>query len=280
MGTAQLTGKYGITNHCNKNSEKKMLGFLDFCYQNSFTNFDTAFNYGSEKIIGKFIKINNIKNINLSTKVPSLKEIKNSKKLQYIKSCLEQMSNNLNVNNIQTVYFHDENDLNFFKLNAREILKIKNFYRVQNLGFSIYSKKSLDKIEKIIQIKTVQLPMNILNSEFYKTISKKIIVARSIFLQGLLINPNLKSRNKILNNFSNKLINFSKENKVDLYNLCLSFVLSNKRVKKIVLGFDSIKQVKKLLNFKCSSVNEDDLAFIQKILNKKDLDFIKDPRKW
>ena len=279
VGTAQLIGNYGITNFSN-NNEKKILLFLDFCYNNSFVNFDTALEYRCEKIIGKFIKINNIKNINISSKIPSLRNIKKSKKLDYIRQCIERMTNDLNVNTIHNLYFHDERDFYFFRLNRKDIMKIVSSYKIKNLGFSIYSKNFLNKIEKINEIKTIQLPINIVNRDFANINSKKKIIARSIFLQGLLINNKLKIKNKIFKKFNKQLHNFSKQFNIDLYDLCLSYVLGNKEIKQIVLGFDNIRHIKKLLDFKYKPVNEYYLEILKNIIDKKELNIIKDPRKW
>ena len=56
IGTAQLVNNYGVANQNDKKTKKKILEFLEFCFKNNLKCFDTAFNYGSEKIIGEFIK--------------------------------------------------------------------------------------------------------------------------------------------------------------------------------------------------------------------------------
>ena len=142
IGTAQLVNNYGVANQNDKKTKKKILEFLEFCFKNNLKCFDTAFNYGSEKIIGEFIKKNYIKNVKINSKIPSLKLLNNTKKLDFIKKNLDNSLNNLNLNTLDTVYFHDENDKDFFISNIFEIKEIFKKYKIKNLGFSIYSKKS------------------------------------------------------------------------------------------------------------------------------------------
>ena len=115
IGTAQLVRRYGISNYSKKKSSKNLFRFLEFCLKNSINSFDTAFDYGSEKIIGDFIKSNNVKNFFLSTKIPSLKKIKDADKINAIKRQIEDSYKNLNIDSLDSIYFHDEIDYYFFK---------------------------------------------------------------------------------------------------------------------------------------------------------------------
>ena len=58
IGTAQLGENYGISNKNIDYEIKSRIEFLDFCYQNGFHSFDTAYTYkNSHKIIGKNFSI-------------------------------------------------------------------------------------------------------------------------------------------------------------------------------------------------------------------------------
>ena len=85
IGTAQLVNNYGVANQNDKKTKKKIVKFLEFCFKNYLKSFDTAFNYGSEKLIGEFIKKNYIKNVKKNSKIPSLKLLNSTKKLDFIK---------------------------------------------------------------------------------------------------------------------------------------------------------------------------------------------------
>ena len=278
VGTAQLVKNYGITNYNKKKNKKNFFEFLEFCVENSLYSFDAAFNYGSEKVIGEFIKKNNVKNFKVSTKIPSLKFLKSNQKIDFIDRKIDLSINNLSY--LDTVYFHDENDLNFFKSNQSQIINLFKKYKIKKLGFSIYSKHVLKSLIKNKNIDSIQLPLNIVNKDFCKIKTKKNIVARSIFLQGLLINSKIKSQNSILKNFNKKIFKLSNEKKIDLYSLCLNYVLQNDGINKIVIGFDDIAQLKKILKFKKSHANANEIKLINSLFLSKDYNKIKDPRKW
>lgn len=281
IGTAQLGFNYGIANQNKKITEKQSMKFLEYCFKNSFTSFDTASDYASEKILGSFIKKNNIKNINISTKIPSLKLINNNKKLDFIKSIIESSLKKLNVNNLDTVFFHDENDFFFFKSNDLKICNIFKSYKINNLGFSIYSRKFFNKINKNKYIKSIQIPVNIVNKDFWSIKSSKKIIGRSIFLQGILINSNLDLKNRILKDFNRKLFNLANKRKIDLYSLCLKYVLKKKEIDKLVVGFDNIEQLNKILKNKKGHLNlNKNVKLINSIISKKNYNTIKDPRRW
>ena len=278
IGTAQLVKNYGIANHNKKKNKNKIFKFLEFCHENSLYSFDTATDYGSEKIIGEFIKKNQITSFKISSKIPSLKFIKNNKKIDFLKSKVDFLLNNFN--SLDTLYFHDEKDLNFFKSNYIQINKIFKNCKIKKLGFSIYSKNILKEFLVNNYIDSIQLPLNIINRDFKNIKSNKNIVARSIFLQGLLINPKLKTKNLKLKKFNQKLFKLANEKKIDLYSLCLNYVLQNTNVNKIVFGFNNINQLEKILKTKRKNINKKDIKLINSLFSTKDYYTIKDPRKW
>ena len=281
IGTAQLGFNYGIANQNKKITEKQSMKFLEYCIENYFTSFDTASDYASEKILGSFIKKNNIKNINISTKIPSLKLIHCNKKLDFIKSTIESSLKKLNVNNLDTVLFHDENDFFFFKSHDLQIHNIFKSLKVKNLGFSIYSRKIFNSMNKNKYIKSIQIPINIVNKDFWSIKSNKKIIGRSIFLQGILIKSNLNTKNRILRDFNKKLFNLADQRKIDLYSLCLKYVLKKSEINKLVIGFDNIEQLKKILKNKKEDLNlNKNIKLINSIISKKNYDIIIDPRKW
>lgn len=281
IGTAQLGSKYGIANYSDKLSKKKLFQFLEFCYNNSLVSFDTASDYNSENILGEFIKKNNIQNISISTKIPSLKYVSKKNKLNFVREVIDSSLNKLNINNLDTVFFHDENDIDFYQSNEFDIVNIFKEYNIKNLGFSIYSKKIFNRLNKNKNVQSFQLPINIVNNDFLKIKSNKKIIARSIFLQGILISSKINTKNKILKNFNHKLIDFANEQKINLYALCVNYILKKKEINKFTVGFDNISQLKELLRLKKYYKKIDrDIKLINKLITKDNYKKIIDPRKW
>ena len=130
-------------------------------------------------------------------------------------------------------------------------------------------------------IKSIQIPINIVNKDFWSIKSSKKIIGRSIFLQGILINSNLNSKNRILRDFNKSLFNLADKRKIDLYSLCLKYVLKKSEIDKLVIGFDNIEQLNKILKNKKEYLNlNKNVKLINSIISKKNYNTIIDPRRW
>jgi aryl-alcohol dehydrogenase-like predicted oxidoreductase len=277
IGTAQLFQKYGISNFEPKKNTKQVFKILEYCYEHNFKRFDTSPYYNNQKLIGSFVKFNNIKDLNISTKLPSINHEKN--KLDFIKKKLDKIFNDLNVDSLENLYLHDINDIDFLNLNYEGIYNIIRNYKIKNIGCSIYTRKDFNKIDNSI-INLVQVPINILNKEFELKEKKFKKVSRSIFLQGLLINNKINSKNKIIKSFNDKYFNFMYKYNLDPYSLCLDYVLNLKNFKSHVIGFDSVHQINKFLEYQPDSDYKKKLKLFEekfKFMKKKS---IIDPRKW
>jgi len=178
LGTAQLNSNYGITNSDLIVSKKESFKILDYAWENGIRHYDTAPSYNSQKIIGEFVKINNLdKEINIFSKISKIRSIKDIKK--QIDYAIEK-----NINDLQSVpkinFLHDrENIKNLIEKNI-DIKKI-----TPTLGFSIYNPNEIsEKIKNIFY----QFPSNFLDTRFDENyILKNFRIARSLFLQGILI---------------------------------------------------------------------------------------------
>ena len=93
---------------------------------------------------------------------------------------------------IEILYLH-QNQLNIISNpKVLKILKeIQKLKKIKYIGVSIYNLKELNFALKSKIIKVIQIPINVADSYLYSKIptkSNKIFVARSIYLQGALIN--------------------------------------------------------------------------------------------
>ena len=122
---------------------------------------------------------------------------------------------------------------------------------IKYFGLSIYSENDIHMDENI---RLIQAPGNIFNQEiFYSNKLNKFtgeIHIRSIFIQGLLlmqpeeIPKELESLKKPLYYINN----FAKEMNIDISVLAILCIKKIMPDAKIVIGLDSIEQVKSLLN--------------------------------
>ena len=154
--------------------------------------------------------------------------------------------------------------------------KLKNKKYFKKLGISVYDIKSLKKFTKLYNLDVVQLSYNIFdqrldNKKILRNLKKRKIEihARSIFLQGTLLR---KKYNNLKNNLlRKKLIDWNKwlvEKKLQPIDVCVSNAILNKKINKIVVGFDNYFQFKRYLKIK---IRKNDISFFnsnnKKIIN-------------
>jgi len=174
-----------------------------------------------------------------------------------IRKNLEKSLNNLNKKKINYYLVHDEKDLldkNKYQIyNELKMLKDENL--ISKIGVSIYNFKSLKKILTNFKLDIVQVPFNILDRrllDFYRSnfrlIKNTEIHARSIFLQGLLLNNlyDFKTKNKKTRSLLNTTEKWFNQKNVSRDEVCINFVNSYKFVKYLVLGLDDFDHLIKI----------------------------------
>lgn len=279
IGTAQLFNDYGIANFTKKKDRKQQAEkIINYCIKKNLNKFDTASGYNNEKFISDLIfkKKNKKFNPTFITKISSLKNFNEKNKLYKIESSINLSLKNLN--EIDTILFHDQKDIEFTLKKFDKIKKILNYYKIQNFGFSIYDLKYFSMIKELNEKITLQLPINIINDQYLKKKfhKKHKIIARSVFMQGFLTSKKTKF-NKNLKKINKLYFKYLEENSIKSLELSSSILL-NKKINEFVLGFETVHQIDEVLKtkinyqkFNCHIKN------IKKIFNKKKY---YDPRKW
>jgi aryl-alcohol dehydrogenase-like predicted oxidoreductase len=274
IGSANFTQKYGADSIKIANNEVKKI--LNVAIKNDICAIDTAEAYLKNK--------NTFKKINKKFKFTS-KIILNYKwkSLEYCQKKLEDHFKNLNLKKIDTLLIHNEkilltkNGLKIFK-NLEVLKKEKYFHKI---GLSIYDTHNLKYIISKFNLNVVQCPYNILDQRIFNTgwfdrLKYKGIEihARSIFLQGLLVNK-LVYRKQYFKRWHKNISNWFKwleNNNISPIDYCLSDLLS-RDFDKIIIGINNLDNLKEIINFRKID--------IKKKLNFRlnDLKLI-DPRKW
>jgi aryl-alcohol dehydrogenase-like predicted oxidoreductase len=280
LGTANLASYYGIckTKILKEENAKKIFKFLR-CKNIKFI--DTAYEYkNNNKIFGKI----NLKLFKIIIKINfNKKNFSKEKIFKKIKFTLKKY----NLKKFYCIMLHNTKVLN--KKNKLIIFEILNSLKKKKLtskiGYSIYNKYELDKFYYSNKPDIIQGPLNIFNQELLKSgwlkkfkKDKVEFHARSIFLQGIL----LKEKNELplyfkkYNNYFTKYYNFVKKNKLSKLSLCLDFVNNLNYVSKIIIGIDSIKNLKEILSLKFQNKLSIKKLSLLNVNNKK----IIDPRLW
>ena len=270
IGTANFGMKYGINKK--KLSDKKIKDILKTAKKYGINTIDTAQSYGdAEEKLG--LHKNKFKYI---TKVSNLKNISKQKIIDVLNFSL----NNLKINKIDCVMFHNFKEFEKNKFKLPKFFLSKRGILFNKIGVSIYRPEELYKCIKFKELDCIQIPFNLLdyrwnNVDFYKIKknNKSLeIHVRSIFLKGMLPYKikYLPSWFKYKKKLSKRLSLIKQKNKIDLENILFSFVFQQKWIDKIVIGFSSAKQLKKIKSFtkysKSIKVNKNYFNFIPKKL--------------
>ena len=281
IGSANVNVSYGLKK--NKISGNKFKKLLNFAKTKKLRIIDTSPSYGdAEKVIGSINK--NFQIITKKTKISF--SIKNKNIEKWILNKLNSSQNNLKLKKIHGILIQDAKTLltHRGKKIYYIIKKLKKLGIIKKIGISIYDFRILTKIIEKFKIDFIQAPFNILDQRLlHNKLNLKIkkkgikIHARSIFLQGLLTEKNIKLPKKNsaeLKKILSQWNDWTKKNNIDPLHACLEFILINKNIDKFVIGFNNLDQLKQVVNYKKKNINFSNFRI--KIKNPN----ILDPRKW
>tara|TARA_B100001250_G_scaffold149451_1_gene128018 strand:+ start:16269 stop:17120 length:852 start_codon:yes stop_codon:yes gene_type:complete len=243
IGTVQFGMNYGINNQIGIPKNKEISNILKFAHMNGIDTLDTAISYGnSEKKIGQ-LKENFFKIVTKFSGINNFSDLENE---------LSKSLSQLQVEKLYGFIFHNVNDL----INNPEIwnflAKLKALNKVEKIGFSLYNEHQLNKILNLgIIPDLVQLPYSILDRSLESSLIKLKQYnvethIRSVFLQGLYFrNPNsLPEKILPLKPYLEKLHKICSENNISMSQLALNFVRQNKNIDKVIIGSDSVDQLR------------------------------------
>lgn len=247
LGTVQFGLDYGINNSSGKMSEEEVFKILDLAYSSNLTVLDTAAAYGnSEERIGDYLYSNRDKNFRIITKF-NLKQ-----NLTPIHS-LEKSLQNLKIDQVNAVMFHSFEDFKSTKeeeINSLLELKGKKYMK---LGISLYTNAQMKEIAEKEIFDLVQVPFNVLDNEkqrgeILKELKRKNleIHTRSVFLQGLFFMKKDRIPVKLhpLVKYLNDLESIAEHFSLDISTLATQYALSKEYIDCVLIGVDSVDQLK------------------------------------
>lgn len=281
LGTVQFGLEYGIANKSGQVSIEQIGSILEYAKKNTINTLDTAIGYGSsEERLGHV----GVSQWNVITKLPTLSEsIKDVK--GWVRETVEQSMLRLQTENINGLLLHRPNDL----LNKhgddlyRALEELKEDGLVQKIGASIYAPEELEPLYSRYNLDIIQAPFNILDrrlkeSGWLSRLSDQGIEihVRSVFLQGLLLVPpkSLPDRFKRWETLWNKWHGWLSEANISPLQACLGYVLSELEIDRVIIGVDSLDQLKEILD-----ATKYIAAEIPEYLYCRDIDLI-NPARW
>lgn len=272
LGTVQLGLNYGVNNSSGKPSKEKAFDILNSAYDGGIRTLDTAEAYGnSQEVIGSFMKDNPKKKFNIITKLKADNTLTKGELFDHIfYNCKI-----LNIESLEGYMFHNYNSFKNSIFLYEEILNAKNKGIILNVGISLYSNQEIeDIIDNYDDFDFIQIPFNLFDNEF----KRKLIIekarlkgikvhTRSCFLQGLLFKKteDLKGVLKQSAPYLMQINSIAKETGFEIGNLALYYCLSKPYINKVLIGVDSVEQLKKNINWSQNAIDNNILKKIDNI---------------
>jgi len=247
LGTVQMGLAYGINNTSGKITLDDSLAILEYAYDNGIEILDTAEAYGNaHQVIGLFHKKYPTKNFEIITKLPN----------QLDGNIVEKVDNylkELKVKQLHALLFHSFSSYKSSSNKFDDLRKLKFDQKIKNIGVSVYTNEEVEEVILNEDIDIIQLPFNLfdninLRGEVMEKVksSGKTIHTRSALLQGLFF-KNTNDQNKIVQNLKNELLllsNITKKHNITISQLALSYCLQQNTIDNVLIGVDSINQLK------------------------------------
>ena len=262
LGSAQFRMKYSLFQQ-EKINKEEIQKIINFAKNNGINTIDTANSYAdTEKTLG---------NLDISD-LDVISKFTLDFNLDYhqIDLLMERTLKHLNQKKIYGILFHESNQL-FSDLGKKVFQRLQNFKNkelISNIGVSVYSVPEAIKIIDNFDIDILQAPVSILDRRFLDKkiidiINKKNIIfhARSIFLQGLLLNKNhLKIKYFDQFNFIfDQWFDWLEKNNLNPISECLKFVYNNINIQKVIIGINNYNQLKEIKSIFDSNFSKIDI---------------------
>jgi spore coat polysaccharide biosynthesis protein SpsF len=264
LGTVQLGLKYGVANQSGKPSDAEAAAILAAAAKAGVAYLDTARAYGdSESRIGQLLPTDAKTTVKIITKLQPCDSLPDDAPEREIKSAVDASvygsCRDLRREQLDVLMFHRSADM--FRWHGAAIDRLQDLVArgvICELGVSVYAPSEAEKALLDDRITHLQIPFNLLDSRwldrgFAEALAQRPGVkvhVRSVFLQGLLINPaeawpSWVAQSRLLVERIEALVKeLGRKSPADL---CMAYVRSFAWVSTMVLGVETLHQFEELL---------------------------------
>jgi aryl-alcohol dehydrogenase-like predicted oxidoreductase len=261
LGTVQFGLDYGINNARGKVPADEVSRILKFACDSGIVMIDTAGAYGdSESVLGEAIAETG-GSFRIITKYPANTEVR---PLQWIDTSLSR----LKTERVYGYLFHNYSIFCEHRDYIDDFVKIKESGKSERIGFSLYYPSEAEYILKNnVPCDIVQIPYNIFDQRFVYLFpelkSRGIdIHVRSIFLQGLFFIA-LEKLDACFDPVKSKLAEINRladAHSINIAALCLAFAHHNPDISYIVIGVDSLDNLRSNVD-SCNLIKATDIQY-------------------
>jgi aryl-alcohol dehydrogenase-like predicted oxidoreductase len=254
LGTVQFGLPYGIANQVGQVSSDQVTEILGHSWAAGVDTLDTAIGYGdSEAILGGI----GVDQWQVITKLPEI-PVTCADVASWVQDSVADSLNRLRVPRLRGLLLHSPQQLlgpHGDEL-YRALVVARDQGDVEKIGVSVYGPDELDVIWPNYQFDLVQSPFNILDRRLVSSgwlnrlhIAGTEIHVRSVFLQGLLLMDaaNRPVKFNLWHSLWNDWHRWLTDHALTPLQACLAFVLSQPEINRVVVGIDSLEQLRGIL---------------------------------
>jgi len=281
LGTVQFGVPYGIANSQGQVSREGAAAILGYAQSNGIDTLDTAIAYGnSEQRLGEI----GTQGWQVVTKLPAIPEGCGDV-AEWAVSSVQGSLHRLNCTSLYGLLLHRSQNL--LECDGARLYdamqELKQDGLVKKIGVSIYDPSELDSLCSRYRLDLVQAPFHFMDRRLIHTgwlerlrQQDTELHARSVFLQGLLLmSPDERPRKfERWASLWTKYDAWLKDVGLSPLQACLRYALSFPEINKVVIGLDSLAQLKEILQ-----ASEGLMPAIPEDVQTNDLDLL-NPARW
>jgi spore coat polysaccharide biosynthesis protein SpsF (cytidylyltransferase family)/aryl-alcohol dehydrogenase-like predicted oxidoreductase len=262
LGTAQLGSSYGIANSAGMPNDGEAKAMLARAADAGITSIDTASVYGESEVrIGKFLPRNFVDQIQITTKLSVLADVPLDATVTAVANATDasvfKSLHRLGRRYIDTLLLHRWSHHNAWSGAAwQRLLELKRTGLIRTLGASVSNPGEAIEALSDPDVGQLQCPVNILDGRWRDatflakaaTRPDVVIHARSVLLQGLLTLPASRwiqaggvDAWQLCATLDELVRLLGRRDRVDL---CMSYVAAVPWVGSLVVGMESVEQLK------------------------------------
>ncbi|MEP7311087.1 MAG: aldo/keto reductase [Pseudomonadota bacterium] len=253
LGTAQLGQRYGIANRSGIPARAEVAAILACARDAGSDTIDTAMAYGdSESVLGEA----GVQSFSIVTKLPPI--VPDCADVEaWVRMKLRSSLDRLRVDRLDGLLLHRPADL--AGRHAGPLKAVLESVRaeglVRRIGVSVYEPDEIDALGSLVHLDLVQVPYSILDQRFERsgclrrlTDAGTEIHSRSVFLQGLLLMswPEIPAAFAAWRPVFDRYHAWLEQSRTSPLDACLGFALSNPDISRVVVGVESVAQLRQV----------------------------------
>jgi aryl-alcohol dehydrogenase-like predicted oxidoreductase/spore coat polysaccharide biosynthesis protein SpsF (cytidylyltransferase family) len=265
LGTAQLGMEYGAVNRTGKPARAEAIAMVRQAIAHGVGALDTARSYGdSEEVLGEALSGAWASRVNVITKLDGLASVPPDASTDQVRAAISRSLSDsctaLRTDRLVGLLLHRWCHHDAWGGAAwRHLLDLRDSGKIARLGASVYEPWEAIAALQDPDIQHLQIPMNILDSRWKahavdRELAQRqdvVVHARSAFLQGILLHPAdrwpvsqdyAQSCTQALHTLARKF------DRQDVADLCLAYVRSQPWVTSLVVGCETMSQLKQNLS--------------------------------